>query len=287
MKLILSRKGFDGTSGGVPSPIFPDGSFLSLPIPDVRSPVRYRDLRWRGRNVGDLVERLTRGRLRAGHGAHLDPDLALDALDRPVGWRPVLGQCAAAQGHLRNQGVGVGDLFIFWGLFRRVDEQLRWHGPKLHMAWGWLRIGAVASVDREIRGERSWSWLRRHPHLAFDPDPTNTLYVAASEGSGGAGVFDRFDPARVLTASSAVRPSLWELPRWFLPRGRPALSYHDHPGRWTEERGRVRLRSAARGQEFVLDLDHYPEAEGWLARLPGSVFGPLPAQAKLRSRSGS
>ena len=32
-KLILSRKGFDSGSGGCPSPIFPDGTMFSLPIP--------------------------------------------------------------------------------------------------------------------------------------------------------------------------------------------------------------------------------------------------------------
>lgn len=204
MKLILSRKGFDGTSGGGPSPIFPDGTFLSLPIPDDRSPVRYRDLNWRGRNVGDLVERLTKGKVRGDHGAHLDPDLQPDMLKRLEGWRPVLGQCAAAQGHLRNQGVGVGDLFLFWGLFRRVDENLHWFGLRLHMVWGWLKVGSVLSVDGEVRGERCWSWARRHPHLAFEPDTTNTLYVAAETKSGisDAGAFGHFDPARVLTADS-------------------------------------------------------------------------------------
>ena len=32
-KLILSRKGFDTQAGGKPSPVFPDGSMFSLPIP--------------------------------------------------------------------------------------------------------------------------------------------------------------------------------------------------------------------------------------------------------------
>ena len=33
MKVILSRKGFDSQYGGMPSPILPDGTLLSLPIP--------------------------------------------------------------------------------------------------------------------------------------------------------------------------------------------------------------------------------------------------------------
>jgi Nucleotide modification associated domain 3 len=35
MKLILSRKGFDSSHGGGPSPIRPDGRLLSFPIPRV------------------------------------------------------------------------------------------------------------------------------------------------------------------------------------------------------------------------------------------------------------
>jgi len=33
MKVILSRKGFDSGYGGFPSPVLPDGTMLSLPIP--------------------------------------------------------------------------------------------------------------------------------------------------------------------------------------------------------------------------------------------------------------
>ena len=58
-KLVLSRKGFDTTSrknhpsgrvhpyGGVPSPIFPDGSLYSLPVPgeyEEEAPVTYGGL---------------------------------------------------------------------------------------------------------------------------------------------------------------------------------------------------------------------------------------------------
>ncbi len=59
MRLILSRKGFDSSSGGCSSPIFPDGSMIALPIPDKRSPIQYQDLTWRGRNLGDVVAQLT------------------------------------------------------------------------------------------------------------------------------------------------------------------------------------------------------------------------------------
>ena len=34
MKIIISRKGFDSGSGGFPSPIMPDGTLLTTPIPE-------------------------------------------------------------------------------------------------------------------------------------------------------------------------------------------------------------------------------------------------------------
>jgi hypothetical protein len=274
--LILSRKGFDSASGGCPSPIFPDGSLLSMPIPDRSSPVRYADLSRSGRNLGDLVERLPGCKQRPHYGAHLDPDLHPDWLPRAEGWHPSLGQRGIAQGHLTKQGVRPGDLFLFWGVFRRVDEALRWCGRPMHVLWGWLQVGDVAPVDRVVRADRdgAWCWAARHPHLAFEPDPSNTLYVAGNhleipglEGLNlpAAGAFDVFTEQRVLTAEDAARPSLWSLPAWFLPRGRPPLSYHLQPHRWQDHPSGLQLEVVARGQEFVLNAAHYPEAAGWAA----------------------
>jgi Nucleotide modification associated domain 3 len=58
--------------------------------------------------------------------------------------------------------------------------------------------------------------------------------------------------------------STWQLPRWFAPCGRPALSYHSKAARWTDCATSTRLQSVGRGQEFVLDVDEYPEARAWL-----------------------
>ena len=52
MKIIISRKGFDSISGGVPSPIFPDGKILSLPIPDKNSKITYKKILWENNNIG-------------------------------------------------------------------------------------------------------------------------------------------------------------------------------------------------------------------------------------------
>lgn len=113
MKLILSRKGFDSSAGGCPNPVFPDGRFLALPIPDDQSPIRYGQIQHQGHSIGRLVSQLTGKPAFSRKGAHLDPDVIEDAFPRQPGWRPMLGQHSSAQAHLVNCGVGQGDLFLF------------------------------------------------------------------------------------------------------------------------------------------------------------------------------
>ena len=98
-RLILSRKGFDSSAGGVPSPIFPDGRIISLPIPDRRTNLRYKDIDVWSYNLGTIVDDLTRGKVRPDWNLHLDPDLNPNHLIRHEDWRPTFGQVGAAQGH--------------------------------------------------------------------------------------------------------------------------------------------------------------------------------------------
>ena len=58
MKVILSRKGMDSESGRVASPILPDGTLLSLPIPDRKSKKKYEDIQYKGQNYRDIITRL-------------------------------------------------------------------------------------------------------------------------------------------------------------------------------------------------------------------------------------
>ena len=59
MKIILSRKGFDSSTGKVPSPVFPDGTMISLPIPDRSSTIAYKDIAGNAcASVGELGQDL-------------------------------------------------------------------------------------------------------------------------------------------------------------------------------------------------------------------------------------
>jgi hypothetical protein len=279
MKLILSRKGFDSAHGGCPSPILDDDLLCSLPIPDAGSPTKYQGISFNSSGVATIVESLTRGRIAGTDGAHLDPDLRRDAIRRGPGWRPIFGQAGAAQSHLARHEVGVGDLFLFFGSFQRAEKDAgRFHflsfAPKLHIIFGWLQVGAVHPVNNALASEIPWA--KYHPHLT-SPNryKRNTIYTASNHLSSinldtpGAGVFDQLRPELILTETDPYRGcSNWTLPRWIHPGNHPIartpLSYHCKPSRWTDGATSVRVRSAYPGQEFVLDLDEYPEAYDWI-----------------------
>lgn len=290
MKLILSRKAFDSGAGKVANPILDDGSMIPMPIPDKASPIRYQDITVAGENLGTVAAELTGGKTRPDHFAHLDPDLIQSAYPREPGWRPMLGQVDAAQSVLAREGVGSGDLFLFFGWFRRVTRsagRLKFvqGAPDLHVIWGWLQVDEVVSVGSATHP----SWMDYHPHMvAGSRGPNNTLYVArekltlngVSLDMPGAGAFSGFDDRLRLTKPGCKR-SIWTLPPWFAPEPpRPPLGYHSDPDRWQVDGDRVQLRSAARGQEFVLDTDHYPEALSWVADLlqAGRSSEPAPTE---------
>jgi hypothetical protein len=281
MRLILSRKGFDSAAGGCASPILPGGRLVSLPIPAMRGTVRYGELAAGFVRVADLVRDLTGGRHGPGDRAHLDPDLDRASCSRLAGWRPAFGQAEGQQTHLANQGVGIGDLFLFFGWFRAVELsagswRYRRGAPDLHVLFGWLQVGdAVDLVADRDEGLRRHPGLARHPHFASDATP-NVLYLgarwltvagAASRRVRGAGLFQSFHEELVLTQAGRSR-SRWRLPRWFHPEpGRRALTCHEDPGRWSRDASGTLVRSVPRGQEFVLHAADYPEAAAWAGAL--------------------
>ena len=283
VKIILSRKGVDSSAGGFASPIFPDGKMISVPIPDKRAQVRYSDIQSTddGRSMAKLVRNLSRGKLSANRFAHVDPDLDSALLPRETGWRPLFGQCGAAQSHLNSLEVGAGDLFIFFGWFRQVESYRRaWRyvsgAPDLHVMYGWMQIQSVDPVD-DILQSGTDRWAHYHPHCLADFSGSNVIYRSRrylklppqkkQTELPGAGLFKSYRPEYCLTNPGSSR-SQWRLPLWMHPEDRNSvLSYHSDHSRWQKEADHALLKSAARGQEFVLDLDDYPEGIDWVRGL--------------------
>ncbi len=283
MKIILSRKGLDSSFGSVPSPILPDGRLVPVPIPEIHRPEpslpTLADLSlWSGPpdiSTADLMTQVSRGKMNGSTTVHLDPDLDSLTIARRPGWRGAFGQSGAAERHLQNQGVTIGDLFLFFGWFRQVEcrnGSLRFvrGAEDVHVLFGYLQIGEICPVDRSAEFP---DWLRSHPHAVSSAcESLDTIYIGADQlsvpGVGvadvpGFGRFRRYHDDLRLTAPGRSR-SIWRLPADFMPGERAALSYHQNESRWTRaDDGSVLLRSVGRGQEFVVDGEEYPGVQEW------------------------
>ncbi len=238
-RLVLSRKGFDSDFGGRPSPILPDGQMLSLPSP-------------------------IRGATSATPTAALQTASATwsccsgSASRRSVSQRP--------NGHLRNQGIGPGDLFLFFGLFSPTtqlpDGRLRFAGQRdwIHVLWGWLEVDRVLPVTDELLTELPWAgdhphWRARHLDRYRRH---NTLYVARQHstlvpGLPGGGLFAEFRPLLRLSRPGSTR-SVWRLPMALHPDRTQVPLTGQSPTAWSMEGDSAVLRAAGRGQEFVIGM---------------------------------
>jgi hypothetical protein len=239
MRIIFSRKGFDSSAGGCPSPIV-DGRPISLPIPTARrSTTTYDDLQ-----LGDLVEQTTHGRIRRDALCHDDPMFA-----ESLCW---FGQVGAAQGHLRRQAVGIGGVFLFFGIFTDPTE-----GKRHHRIFAYLKVTCCGAPE-VVRRHPNWKDPPRpHPHFQPEWNANNTIY------HGPAAVTRRATAALRLTTDAPV--SLWTVPPWLRQLG---LTYHDQEARW---RGDTQLDSAKRGQEFVCNIHGSEDAHAWLEGIVAEI----------------
>jgi hypothetical protein len=288
MKLILSKKGFDSQYGGVPSPIMPDGSLCSLTIPSSSGLDRlsYGDAKYGDLTLGNIVSSLTGNRIGENDQTHFDPDIRKEALPRKAGWLPAFGQVGQAQSHLEKNHVGLGDIFLFFGWFRKTQNtgnllSYEHESKNLHVLFGWLQIGAIYKPSANKENLPKWACSHPHVESAKDRSKNNTLYVATNyidlpgipKDIPGGGVFPQFKPVLCLTAPESKKRSLWRLPAWFYPGDeKPPLTFHSNLNRWHSEGRNVMLETVGRGQEFVLDCDYYPEITSWLKKIFSCAF---------------
>lgn len=278
MKIVLSRKGFDSQYGGYPSPII-DGRLLSLPIPSddnihyselmIDSNLTYynvmRELKpkIKVRNDKGIWERKP---LEENTTCHLDPDIYRNVIERPKNWRPLFGQVDAAQSHLKRQEIKEGDVFLFFGWFKKTKYSKgkiifdpNEPGSGKHIIFGYLQIGEIFS-NRDVP-----NWMRYHPHThkPLVERKNNTIYIARKRLSwddniDGSGTFN-YSQELVLTKEGYSRS------RWNLDAIKNVeISYH------TKESWKYAyFQSAAKGQEFVIKDN--PKVEKWVKKLISST----------------
>lgn len=290
MKIILSRKGFDAENGGYSSPIMPDGTLISLPIPGKKDDdgkekekICYSDLELDdGVTYYDLMKQLKANiKLQTEkHGkfkwvqltketrCHCDPDIYSRILPRMSGWRGALGQGNKAQKHLEKQKVQKGDVFLFYGRFKKVvEDQGKFTFDKSshskHVIFGYLQISEIVLCTESEKGRllKKYPWLEKHPHITHTgKDSSNTIYVAPECLSWklelkGYGTF-RLDKNLILTGSRFSNLCMWDLPPVFR---KVKISYN--PNSWKDGY----FQAAKRGQEFVVEENG--EIENWTKAL--------------------
>lgn len=258
MKVILSRKGFDSENGGCASPILPDSTMISMPIPNEGENCKYTDLLFPdGRTYADVWQDLCPNTYHLDT-CHLDPDIRQNIRNNPNNWEPAFGQTSSFQTHLENNSVTVGDLFLFFGWFRQTEYkdghlEYKKDAPDIQAIYGYLQVGKILT-GLDVRN------LPWHPHsndtFIYDEQhllTNNTIYVASPKliidgkdtGLPGSGTINYSDNC-VLTAPGKSR-SRWKLNGVF---GEVPLTYH-----YENKIKDGYFQSVPKGQEFVFDED--------------------------------
>jgi hypothetical protein len=284
-RIILSRKGFDGTAGGCPSPIFPDGTMFSIPIPESEehtAAVRFEDLGHQGRySFPKRLVTSARGGISLAGLVHLDPDIrpTLRGASAAKDCRNtfLFGQDDKSQSHLETMGVGRGDLFLFFGLFKRAKHKddaayFELGAPRIHVIWGWLEVGERHLLPMNNPVPKELRLSNHHPHLSYRNRPQNCIYVGSQslsfcDGVPGAGIFGQYSDDLRLTSRNEGRPSYWTLPAFFAGAG---MTFHG-PGSkfdlalWERQGEFICGQSAGRGQEFVINTEGFSkQTRAWL-----------------------
>ena len=251
MKIILSRKGFDSgeDSGGKPSPII-GGRPVSLPIPEPNKEedkrrTTYGDLRAGDIELGELVESVTKGKIKSTCYCHNDPMFE--------NGRCAFGQSGGAQTQLENEGVNIGDVFLFFGLFKDNGER-----QDHHRIFGYLKIDKIDKLGKEpSETSQPAGFSMIHPHVIGSKHENNTLYI-------GEGKFAKRASDKLRLTLEGRTSKYWRVPSWLREAG---LSYHKSKNWETPEV----LASAHPGQDFVTDITGRDDAKQWLEEILSEI----------------
>jgi hypothetical protein len=287
-KIIFSRKGFDSSAGGIASPIFPDFTLFSIPIPsdDREDEQNYKDLAfsYKQESIADILNDLSKKSIvKQGYTSscnyktqrcHHDPmHIQTEEYDGIV-----FGQYDRAAGHLRNKKVSEGDIFLFYGWFKEVEKnsdtwQYKQKAKDLHLIWSYMVVGEVYSIETPQQREqllKTHPFLKEHPHMKIEKDKTtktNTLYLSKEYK------YFNYSQNRILTDTKEYKGrSNWRLPKYFnQPQAFSYLKkFHDN-----DNDTNVSFRGY--GQEFVLDLNSVADRDtqdilSYIQQLTGNTF---------------
>ena len=255
-RIILSRKGFDSSAGGVASPIFNNGTIFSIPIPQkTPSPTKYKDLSFNGVTGIELLKESSVKSVSSDSYCHFDP-----LLTEKIG---IFGQASSSQTELKKQKVASGDLFLFFGWFKQFSKK----GRNLHHLFGWLQIDEVIEGSDNIKNYLNNVGIV-HPHGFGDVSrySNNTIYIGKRNLTSrnrklenrGHGLFKKTHHDLILTEEKSSR-SKWKMPaEYFSETNNLFLNRL----KWKDEMNCL-VDCLGYGQEFILNAEDNPKIEDW------------------------
>ena len=259
-RIILSRKGFDSSSGRTASPIFPDDTIFSIPIPSkIPSPHKYADLKINGISGETALREASVSSVSRTDYCHFDPDLRTG-----IG---LFGQANSSQSELRNREVEKDDLFLFFGWFRRFSSK---EGDTHHL-FGWLQIEDILTSDTDIKNYLKERGLV-HPHGFGKKSnyPNNALYIgrerielpAIKKKLPGYGIFKKTNADLILTEKGKTR-SHWRFPKKYFSKSKDLFL---NRLKWENE-SECTLECKGQGQEYILNAEDNPRIITWALSL--------------------
>ncbi len=172
-----------------------------------------------------------------------------------------------------------------------------------HQIWGWLQIDRIIRLDQDVDMKTVPKWAKYHPHCHHPEWKPNVLFIGRqtlsldgfdSKDIKGYGAIKHFSPLGILTEMDLhnnnkyfnlfqkgigkpnspnldIKTSLWRLPLWFYHKDiTKRLGNHNKDNArtnasWFKDDNSAYLKSTSPGQEFILDMEHYPpEAKQWV-----------------------
>jgi len=278
MKIIFSRKVFDTYSGGFPNPIFENNRIFSIPIPDKKTSFKYSDIKdtYKEIPITEILNDITGKRIRSGKKLYKEFNYSktdFRAHNDPFFYKGqsiegyFFGQQGNVQSELRNRDVTKGDVFLFFGIFQRVNsKRKKWiydkNFPPCHVIFGWMQIGEVVDLTDNKNVEkllRKYLFLKEHPHIECKEFyKNNTIYIPSYKliidgkpvYNKGSGKF-LFKESRILNNSNTPKLTEWKLP-YYLSDEKAFLNKRL---KFKTTNDKYCILKVQRGQEYIYDLD--------------------------------
>jgi hypothetical protein len=171
---------------------------------------------------------------------------------------------------LRNKEVGTGDLFLFFGWFKKYASR----GKELHHIFGWLQISEIICGNKNIKKYLD-SINISHPH-GHQEYTSNTIYISnknltignKTTNLKGHGVF-KYSAEDLILTSHLHNKSMWKLPENYF---KDFLSPVEEDGFFmrrfpTDKKNFLVDTNTGPWQEAILDSENNPKVIDWAIKL--------------------